>query len=35
MMNSPWAMLITPIIPNTIARPAADRMRNANTSANW
>jgi hypothetical protein len=34
MMNSPCAMLITPIMPNTIASPAADRIRNAKTSAN-
>src|SRR3954453_7934042 len=33
MMNSPCAMLMTPIIPNTMARPSAERMRNATTSA--
>jgi hypothetical protein len=27
IMNSPWAMLITPIKPNTIDRPSASRIR--------
>ena len=29
-MSSPWAILITPIRPNTIARPSAINMRMVN-----
>src|ERR1044072_5689404 len=29
-MSSPWAMLITPIRPNTMARPSAIRTRMVN-----
>src|ERR1044071_1649454 len=34
-MNSPCAMLMMPIIPKMMARPAAARIRKAKTSANW
>src|SRR6266478_10115094 len=34
-MNSPWAMLMMPIMPKMMARPAAARIRKAKTSANW
>src|SRR5512134_2626044 len=34
-MNSPWAMLMMPIMPKMMASPAAARIRKAKTSANW
>ena len=35
MMNSPWARLMTPIMPKMIASPLAHSTRKALASPNW